>query len=1029
MPKPLRFRVVLWALTPLILLLAVSASSSSAAVAYSSHLRRYPYLTDVVSSFATINWGTDQFLSTGAVRYGVVGSESCTAHYAPATRNPIKVNTVPEYQWSAMLDLAPGTQYCYRVYQGSSPSTEIDLLGSDPSPSFSTQVPAGSAQPYSFAVFGDWGYVGSTGANPYQARLMSLIANSGARFAITVGDNAYPAGNQTNYGDLVQVGSNMSAVFGPQFWKVAGSSMPIFPASGNHGMSAPDALHPMLLNFPQTRAVALSGGRYIKQTYCCLDGTTSASYPSAWYAFDAGLARMYVLDVSWSETNVGTASSPYQVDHDYHWTPTSPEYQWLQADLASHASALKFAFWHYPLYSDDPDNPSDTYLQGSGALEGLLKKYGVQLIFAGHSHTYQRFYASPAGLPSYVSGGGGAQPTTLGTCTALDAYAIKFTTYGRACGTAPVPTSIAQFYHFILVSVNGTHVAVAPTDSLGQTFDVQNFDLSAGSESNPPSVPSNLAVSVVSGTRIDLTWSSSTDDTGVRGYDVYRNGALISTTGAGTPGYSDAALVPGTTYSYTVDAFDAYGNHSPASPPVSATTATTAIYTFTPVADAYVDGNSPTANFGLASALLVGASPDRHAYLRFNVADIGGSVTKATLRLYAATSSSVGYQVQAVLGNAWDENQVIYASAPALGGLIGASVPFSSGNWVDVDVTSLVTRSGSYDLAVTTTDTTPLTFNSRDAASNAPQLIVQTDAPLPTPTATPTATPTPTPTPSIEPPPGLPGAILMSGNVGVANATLTYTDGTVKSITADGNGNYSIKLPYGWSGALRPYKAGYAFTPSYRSYKRLTADAAGQSFTPHPIYASFYRSTGAYDGWILESGQNSKVGGTIDAADTTLRLGDDASRSRYLSILSFDTSGLPDNAVIVWATFTLTKQAVVPIGIDPLSMFQGLVFGIRHGYYGLGNSLEPYDFQALGNAGGFSPSRLTIAGPVYRIDLPPAALPYINKTTANGGLTQFRVRFKLPDNNDFVADYISFFSGDALTYTDRPALVVGYYVP
>src|SRR5512140_639425 len=147
MRKLLRFRVPLVAaLTTLVALLALSSSPGSAAATYSSHLRRYPYLTDVVNSFATVNWATDQFLSTGGLRYGAVGSESCTAHYVPAIRTGLTINTVPEYQWTAMLDLAPGKQYCYRVYQGSSPSTEIDLLGSDSSPSFWTQVPAGSTQ-------------------------------------------------------------------------------------------------------------------------------------------------------------------------------------------------------------------------------------------------------------------------------------------------------------------------------------------------------------------------------------------------------------------------------------------------------------------------------------------------------------------------------------------------------------------------------------------------------------------------------------------------------------------------------------------------------------------------------------------------------------------------------------------------------------------------------------------------------------------------------------------------------------------
>jgi hypothetical protein len=90
-------------------------------------------------------------------------------------------------------------------------------------------MPAGANESFSFVVIGDWGYVPNSGTNPYQADLMSLIANSGARFVVTTGDNAYPDGNQKNYGDLVQTGPGISAVFGPSFWKVPGKSLPIFP--------------------------------------------------------------------------------------------------------------------------------------------------------------------------------------------------------------------------------------------------------------------------------------------------------------------------------------------------------------------------------------------------------------------------------------------------------------------------------------------------------------------------------------------------------------------------------------------------------------------------------------------------------------------------------------------------------------------------------------------------------------------------------------------------------------------------------
>lgn len=705
-------------------LISVSIVGSAAS---SPALRRYPYLTDVVGKYATINWATDQSETAGAVRFGKADSESCTAHYVPATKTAISVNGALEYQWKTQLTLAPATQYCYRVYLGTSPKNEIDLLGSDASPSFWTQVPAGATEPFSFVVFGDWGQVDASGTNPYQASLISLIASSGSRFAITTGDNGYPSGTQTVYGDLLQHGADISAIFGPSFWKVPGSSMPLFPTLGNHGFSNSDVNHPHLINWPPDMAVSSSGGRYRKETYCCLNGSLTAQYPSTWYAFDAGPARFYLLEAAWSETNIGTASE-YQMDYDYHWAPGTAQYQWLQADLAAHPSGLKFAFFHYPLYSDNPQESSDTFLQGNNNLEGLLKKYGVNIAFTGHAHIYERNLPSTAGIVNYITGGGGAIPGTLGTCTALDAYAIKFTTSGGACGSAPLPTSPGQIYHFLKVTVNGTRVTVTPINSLGQTFDEMTYDFSAGAEAIAPTVPANLRATVVNGRQINLSWSASTDNSRIRGYSLFRDGLLIDTVADNTLDYSDTNLAPATTYVYTIDAFDGSGNHSAVSAPVSVTTPNTATYIFTPVADAYIAGDFTTTNYGSSETLRVNGSLGDQSYLRFNVNDIQGSVTGATLRLYATSSSAVGYRVYNVTSQTWEEGSITFANAPAVDSEIGSSDGFSSGTWTMVDLTSLVKENGIYELVLSTTANSNLSFSSREASAHQPQLVLRTTA-------------------------------------------------------------------------------------------------------------------------------------------------------------------------------------------------------------------------------------------------------------------------------------------------------------
>src|SRR3989442_1750072 len=93
------------------------------------------------------------------------------------------------------------------------------------------------------------------------------------------------------------------------------------------------------------------------------------------------------------------------------------------------------------------------------------------------------------------------------------------------------------------------------------------------SDTTPPSVPTNLSASVVSSSQINLSWTASTDNVGVAGYQVFRNGSQIAATSATS--YADFGLSPSTTYSYTVAAYDAAGNVLAHSNVASATTAGT----------------------------------------------------------------------------------------------------------------------------------------------------------------------------------------------------------------------------------------------------------------------------------------------------------------------------------------------------------------------------------------------------------------------------------------------------------------------
>ena len=100
-----------------------------------------------------------------------------------------------------------------------------------------------------------------------------------------------------------------------------------------------------------------------------------------------------------------------------------------------------------------------------------------------------------------------------------------------------------------------------------------------------PSVPGNLSATSVSSTQIDLSWNASTDNIGVLGYKVYRDGIQIDTTTAIS--YSDSVLYSSTTYNYNISAYDGTGNESGQSATASATTLTGTTTTVFSTIDAY----------------------------------------------------------------------------------------------------------------------------------------------------------------------------------------------------------------------------------------------------------------------------------------------------------------------------------------------------------------------------------------------------------------------------------------------------------
>ncbi len=98
----------------------------------------------------------------------------------------------------------------------------------------------------------------------------------------------------------------------------------------------------------------------------------------------------------------------------------------------------------------------------------------------------------------------------------------------------------------------------------------QTIEVTGIPDTEPPTVPTGLVAAAQNEMRVDLSWNASTDDRGVIGYYIYRNGVKIGS--SATTSYSDVTCQPSTTYTYEVTAYDDFMNESGKSAPAEATT-------------------------------------------------------------------------------------------------------------------------------------------------------------------------------------------------------------------------------------------------------------------------------------------------------------------------------------------------------------------------------------------------------------------------------------------------------------------------
>lgn len=217
----------------------------------------------------------------------------------------------------------------------------------------------------------------------------------------------------------------------------------------------------------------------------------------------------------------------------------------------------------------------------------------------------------------------------------FDAGALSKTT---VTGTLTIPSTTAATTTRMRVSMKyNASQTCCETLSYGEVEDYTVVIAAASADTQAPTAPNNLAASSVAQTTLTLGWTASTDNVGVTGYDVYKNGTLLTTITTTT--YSVTGLTAATTYTFYVKAKDAAGNVSAASSTISVTT-TTATDTQAPTAPTSLTLSNITQT---SATLTWSASTDNVGVTGYNVYKNGtllGTTASTTYSLTGLTAAT-----------------------------------------------------------------------------------------------------------------------------------------------------------------------------------------------------------------------------------------------------------------------------------------------------------------------------------------------------------------------------------------------------
>jgi len=153
---------------------------------------------------------------------------------------------------------------------------------------------------------------------------------------------------------------------------------------------------------------------------------------------------------------------------------------------------------------------------------------------------------------------------------------------------------------------------------------------------------------------------------------------------------------------------------------------------FSPSADARVEDNHTTTNYGNSPELRARSSgPAYRSYLKFVITGVSTPVQSAKLRLYVIDASTTGGSIYPVSNNylntttPWTETGLTWQNAPSISGApLSTLGAVALNTWVEYDVTAAIQGNGTYNFAISSTATNAVYFNSKEATTNRPVLVI-----------------------------------------------------------------------------------------------------------------------------------------------------------------------------------------------------------------------------------------------------------------------------------------------------------------